>query len=851
MNTLLPHDPPVFTDGARAVHRRTFIGASCLLLLPCDVLVSAPTATDDCLEFFVVEGVVLFLQHLREPRLSDDRLVAHAPHDGSLGQDLVRREKYVFPQRRVGAKVESGVSHTVQVLRRGARVRVAGRLDVATQRHVLPTHGGEETQGSNTLCRKHVRCLHMYFVPYSNPFFQNDHTSMRDEVYRAQFTTGRRIPSYVEETFNNEYTTEIFNTATRQLIGQEFDRIYNASWGFKFPLTHIDPKHLWQKLYSISLGLSRGCVLIDDISGLLTLLDNSRERSDTFLQQQLQQEMVLVVTPFAIKRLQWLSSQTTTSLERDDRKQLEALRFFMSLPRRKLLVIHSPMVTSHSGHFITGHYDVVEDRRVLQHYKTASEAVSNADQHSNFTVPTIPYYGSRFPGNMPYMIKEIKERDVKIIGLEKQHGERVKKRVLLGQTKRATTRRGEEWEWVELTSTPTHTNAEFGDCIVILLSALVPGSTCWAKDSGVLHNLSMFSRCVGVPTKKDPLDLYVVDLSTPRDKFYRDKERTDDCALDWLKRMIELFTDHRIYSDEFDVLDSVYEATHRSEDVVATKVVNVNTKNDVRDLLEPVATVPYHVRIHSTATHYVCTVVTTASRSVVPDLFFSVASFLASIGGTRTGRVELNQPGHIHDFVYQVSLLHYLTAHQSTMDPPLSEEDFRDPKHRISMQLLDMVDDNLTRPTPRVSLLREEKIPNEGFDVGEGTYEDDETVYKAWMEALRSVAENRNWKRSVSPEPGSKRQKTAEPMMFTIPPTRTAFMRFETSTNKVIQMLADPNKLDPTVRTKLTTEKSVRLNGKHKTNVNEIYKKTLEVLKELEYLIPVDGQKDKYMVNGN
>lgn len=76
-------------------------------------------------------------------------------------------------------------------------------------------------------------------------------------------------------------------------------------------------------------------------------------------------------------------------------------------------------------------------------------------------------------------------------------------------------------------------------------------------------------------------------------------------------------------------------------------------------------------------------------------------------------------------------------------------------------------------------------------------------------------------------------------------------MRFETSTNKVIQMLADPNKLDPTVRTKLTTEKSVRLNGKHKTNVNEIYKKTLEVLKELEYLIPVDGQKDKYMVNGN
>lgn len=152
----LPHDPSVLTNGARAVHRSAFVGASCLLLLPGDVLVSTPTATDDCFEFFVVEGVVLFLQHLREPRLSDDRLVAHAPHDGSLGQDLVRREEYVFPQRRVGAQVEGGVPHTVQVLGRGARVRVTGRLDVATQRHILPTHrGGEETQGPKTLGRKH------------------------------------------------------------------------------------------------------------------------------------------------------------------------------------------------------------------------------------------------------------------------------------------------------------------------------------------------------------------------------------------------------------------------------------------------------------------------------------------------------------------------------------------------------------------------------------------------------------------------------------------------------------------------------------------------------------------------
>ena len=151
----LPHDPTVLAHGARAVHRRSLVGTSRLLLLPGDVLVSTPAATDDRLELLVVEGVVLFLQHLREPRLTDDRLVAHAPDNGSLGQDLVRREEHILAQRRVCAQVEGGVPHAVQVLGRGARVRVTRRLDVAAQRHVLPTHGGEETQGPKALGREH------------------------------------------------------------------------------------------------------------------------------------------------------------------------------------------------------------------------------------------------------------------------------------------------------------------------------------------------------------------------------------------------------------------------------------------------------------------------------------------------------------------------------------------------------------------------------------------------------------------------------------------------------------------------------------------------------------------------
>ena len=152
---LLSHDPAVLAHGARAVHRGAFVGASCLLLLPGDVLVAAPAATDDRLEFFVVEGVVLFLQHLRKARLSDDRLVAHAPYQSPLGEDLVGGEEHVFAQRRIRAQVEGGVAHAVQVLGRGACVRVARRLDVAAQGHVLSAHGGEETEGPKTLGREH------------------------------------------------------------------------------------------------------------------------------------------------------------------------------------------------------------------------------------------------------------------------------------------------------------------------------------------------------------------------------------------------------------------------------------------------------------------------------------------------------------------------------------------------------------------------------------------------------------------------------------------------------------------------------------------------------------------------
>lgn len=567
---------------------------------------------------------------------------------------------------------------------------------------------------------------------------------MRDSLYRAQLSKGRRIPKFVEEIFTKEYPREIFYTKTRHLIGQEFERIYNESRGFRFPLTHIDPKQLWQKLYSTSLGLSNDCVLIDDISGLLELLDQSHRGDHPCFRK----EAVLVVTPFAVKRLKWLTSRTTL-LQNEDKRQLEAYSLFMKLPDRKLLVIHSPMVTSDNGSFVTGQFENVDGKRVLRHYTTASQAVLNAEQHTQFTVPTMLTPSNKFPQNVPFTVRNIPEKDVKIIGLQKQSGDREKKRVLLGRTK--------ERGWVELTSTPTHTNAEFGDCIIVLLSALVPGSTCLAKDSGIVQNLSMFSECVGPVTETD-VQLSTVELKTPKNLFFRDLGRTDDCALDWLKRMIRLYIEHRVYSDELHEINSVVYATARKdalETLETVLTVYVNVKQDPKDLHEPFQKFPYSVQIYSNATHYVCTIITTGIN-VTSNRFFSIASFLASIGDTQK-RVELNQSGAIHDFIYQVSLLYYLTAQQTN----INTNDI-DSEHRISMQLLKMDDRGLSVPTPRTSMLREEKIPTEGFGVGEGAYEDDETVDKAWTQALKAVAQKNGWIQSTPEHTGKRKRRQTD-----------------------------------------------------------------------------------------
>ena len=657
--------------------------------------------------------------------------------------------------------------------------------------------------------------------------------------------TTRRMPPDIQLLFTSRHNSGTLTTPVRKEIGEEFEKIYNVSRGFKFPLTHVDVYQLWKKLHEVSMQLSENCYLIDDVSGMIKLLEvffnfngkyggnilEERKGVDPEQYRESHVEMVLVATPFTVERLQALSFLSFQDLKTENqREQWNAYKAFMQFfPNRKIIVIHTPMVTTYNYKFINGYSDEQSGKRVYHRYTTASEAVLNAEKHQSFTVPTEITEDHSFPRNMPYKVETINEKDVKIIGLFQKQGE-PKKRVLLGKEKNV---------WTELTSNPTHTNAEFGDCIVVLLSALVRGSTYLARDTGVLNNLAIFSNCVQRVAYDENVQKYTVELRTPRNKFFRNPTpsglewqivekpsgkdlkqpelaqtlyvkkvfnrtnitlspqewekfgiknlrlgdfvvfegtyfqpqagQNDDCALDWLKLLVDLYTRQCVYDpDDFTNNLAVEYVTSMRYEIVEKVEVKTATKENPSELHEPLQIGSHSYKIYSTDTHFICPIVSPQYQcGVTSGRFFSIASFLASIGD-ESDRVELNQPGDIHDFVYQTSLLHYLTAQQEHIYAK-EISNFNDPQCRVAMQVLEITSNHrITEPLTRLNVLPDLKIPKKGFSVGEEGYMDDNSSYNAWVQAMDAVAARHPWGKKRSR--GESNSISASPYLRTISP---------------------------------------------------------------------------------
>ena len=666
---------------------------------------------------------------------------------------------------------------------------------------------------------------------------------MRDDLYRATIgnSSGRRstIPSYVEQMFLNKYNQESFGPSVKQQVVAAFKGIYDSKGVFKFPLTTVDQGQLWSKLHEISSQLSYGCIIIDDVSGLQALPRmlnaDSRER-----------EMVLVVTPFTVSRLTRLmeNEKRGTLRNEDDASQLRAFDRFLALPKKKMLIIHSPMVAQNNNDFVTGFF---LPGTMFRPYTKASDAILNANQHTLFTVPLSGEVD--FPQSLPFSVMADETRDTKIIGLRSEQARERKKRVLIGLVNEA---------WAELTSKPTHTNAEFGDCVVILLSSLVPNSMCSVRDSGVMNNLEVFQSCIST-SRVEPNA--IVTLQTPMG-FYTRSDGTD-CARDWLITMIEMYFEHRVYyydenTGENELDDKVLGHVNADDrGFVTTRIevpVWVKAKSEY-PLLEPFrirhrARHRIEVVISETLSHYQCKLLHTGDD---PSTFIVIASLFHNIGETETldrmGHVELDRNGDIHDFVYQTSLLHYLTARQGSIGV---NPDGSHASNNITMQVVEFTDvsggyrlsgDNIT---PSVRTLRKSAIPS-GFSVGK--FENNDTIRGIWEDAIEKVGSSHGWTRTKSPTPGSKRKFEEEKEPLLIPPKNAGFQQITFTPVQMsllpIQWLSGNSKppervLQHIVNTNGEFSKIAQV-GKLKKTL--YYTLLLTALKEMRYLLPVGVNK--------
>lgn len=164
---LLTHHPTITTRHARHEDGRTLIRGARLFLLPCDLLTTTTSASNDGSEVLIVDRIVLVLQHTLKPLVAKFGFFLDATHQGFLCQNVVARIHHRKSNMSIVHEVECRVTHPVEVLRRIVRLRVTERLHVAHKLKVVGSRTRQKTQGLLSMRGQHGHGVNMTRCPLS------------------------------------------------------------------------------------------------------------------------------------------------------------------------------------------------------------------------------------------------------------------------------------------------------------------------------------------------------------------------------------------------------------------------------------------------------------------------------------------------------------------------------------------------------------------------------------------------------------------------------------------------------------------------------------------------------------